>query len=64
MLVLSRKVGESILIGDGIEIEVVRIRGNAVRLGIKAHRDIPIHREEVQKLIDKEVADLAAAGRF
>ncbi len=47
MLVLSRKKNESIVIDDRIKITVVEIRGDKVRLGIEAPRDVPIHRSEV-----------------
>ena len=49
MLVLSRKDGESIMIGDEIVITVVSIRGDKVRLGIEAPKGVPVHREEVYK---------------
>ena len=51
MLVLSRKRNESIVINDNIKITVVDIRGDKVRLGITAPRDIPVHREEVYEAI-------------
>lgn len=47
MLVLSRKLGEKILIGDGIVMTVVKIDRNQVRLGIEAPADVPIYREEI-----------------
>lgn len=47
MLVLSRLVNESIVIADEVEITVVSIRGDKVRLGIQAPKDIPVHRKEV-----------------
>ena len=47
MLVVTRKRGESIVVGDGIEIEVVSLGRNSVRLGITAPRDVPVHRREV-----------------
>jgi len=47
MLVLSRKPGEEVVIGDNIRLTVVAIRGNQVRLGITAPKNMPIHREEV-----------------
>jgi carbon storage regulator len=51
MLVLSRKKGESIIIRDNIVITVVDIRGDKVRLGIEAPRDVPVHRREVYDAI-------------
>ncbi len=51
MLVLSRKKNESIIIDDRIVITVVEIRGDKVRLGIEAPRDVPIHRSEVYEAI-------------
>lgn len=53
MLVLSRRVDERVMIGDEIEVVVVAIRGDKVRLGIKAPRTMPVHREEVYCAIKK-----------
>ena len=47
MLVLSRKKDESIMIGDEVEITIVDVRGNKVRLGITAPKNIPVHRREI-----------------
>jgi len=54
MLVLSRHRDESIMIGDGIKITVVEIRGDKVRLGIEAPQDVPVHRREVYDAIQRE----------
>ncbi len=53
MLVLTRKEGESIIIHDNIVIMVVDIRGDKVRLGIEAPRDVPVHRREVYDAIKR-----------
>jgi len=47
MLVLSRKVGEEIVIGNDIRVRVVSVQGNQIRLGFIAPKDVPIHREEL-----------------
>ena len=47
MLVLSRKTNQSIMIGDAIEITVLSVAGDKVRLGIKAPREVPVYRDEV-----------------
>jgi len=54
VLVLSRKINQSIMIGDEIEIKVLEIRGDQVRLGIEAPKRIPVHRKEVYEAIMKE----------
>ena len=54
MLVLTRKLGESIAIDDNIKIVVVQIKGKQVRLGIKAPKETKIHREEVYKAIQDQ----------
>jgi carbon storage regulator len=47
MLVLTRKAGESVIIGDDVVITVLEVRGDLIRIGIKAPRDVQVHREEV-----------------
>ncbi len=54
MLVLSRKKSESIVINDDVVITVVEVRGDKVRLGIQAPREVPVHRKEVLDAILKE----------
>ena len=54
MLVLTRKKGQSIMVGDEIEISVIEINGDAIRLGIRAPRDITIYRREIFEAIREE----------
>ncbi|MCD6174970.1 MAG: carbon storage regulator CsrA [Planctomycetes bacterium] len=54
MLVLSRQKDESIMIGDDVEITIVDVRGDKVRLGINAPRSITVHRKEIYLAIQKE----------
>lgn len=60
MLVLTRKLGESIAIDDHIKIRVVQIKGKQVRLGIEAPKDTKIHREEVYLAIQNQNQESAA----
>jgi carbon storage regulator len=60
MLVLTRRAGESVVIGDDIVITVLEARGDVVRLGINAPRDVQVHREEVYK--ELKAANRAAAS--
>ena len=52
MLVLSRKQGEGIVIGDGVTVTVLEVHGNQVKLGFVAPAEVPIHREEVHQRIE------------
>jgi carbon storage regulator len=54
LLILTRKVGESVAIGDDIQVSVVEIKGTQVKLGIRAPRDITVHREEIYLKIQEE----------
>lgn len=57
MLVLSRKKNESIIINDNVTIVVVEIRGDKVRLGIEAPKEVPVHRKEVYDSIKQKEAE-------
>ncbi|MBW8040170.1 MAG: carbon storage regulator CsrA [Planctomycetes bacterium] len=68
MLVLSRQKDESIMIGDDVEITIVDVRGDKVRLGITAPKEIPVHRMEVYEAIqrekkEKEAQELEKSGK-
>ena len=54
MLVLTRKVHQSIIVGDDVEVVVLEVRGEQVRLGIKAPRNITVHRKEIYDQIQQE----------
>jgi carbon storage regulator len=62
VLVLSRKLEESIMIGDKIEIKIIAVHGETVKLGISAPRDIPVHRKEVYEEIERENIRAASVG--
>jgi carbon storage regulator len=64
MLVLSRKKDEKIVIGDNISIMVVEIRGDKVRLGIEAPRDISVHRREVYDAIKRKENEAVETDAF
>ena len=67
MLILSRRVGESVMIGDDVAITVLRVKGNQVRLGVNAPRSVSVQREEISDRVTATAgaalddADLAAA---
>lgn len=61
MLVLSRKRGEGIVIGNGVTVTVLGVEGDRVRLGFVAPLEVPIHREEVHRRIDKSHDELRFA---
>ena len=63
MLVLSRQRDESIMIGDNVEIIIVDVRGDKVRLGITAPKDIPVHRREIYDAIQREKSEKKDADK-
>jgi len=54
MLILTRRVGETLIIGDSVTITVLGVKGNQVRLGVNAPKDVSVHREEIYQRIQRE----------
>ena len=56
MLILTRRVGESLMIGDDVTITVLGVKGNQVRIGVKAPKEVAVHREEILNRIEEASA--------
>jgi carbon storage regulator len=54
MLILTRRVGETVVIGDEVQVTVLGVKGNQVRLGVNAPRDVSVHRQEIYERIRDE----------
>lgn len=69
MLILTRRIGETLKIGDNVSVTILGVKGNQVRIGINAPKDVKVHREEIytrikeeQKLQDSDSPDLPGAA--
>jgi carbon storage regulator len=54
MLILTRKVGETVVIGDNVTVAIIGVKGNQIRIGINAPKDVTVHREEIYERIRHE----------
>lgn len=54
MLILTRRVGETVMIGDDVSVTVLGVKGNQVRIGVNAPKDVAVHREEIFERIQRE----------
>lgn len=62
MLALSRRIGESIMIGNDVEITIIEVKGEQVRLGIRAPKNVAIHRKEIYLQIKESNQEVAESG--
>ncbi|MBX2883109.1 MAG: carbon storage regulator CsrA [Granulosicoccus sp.] len=63
MLILTRRVGETLMIGDEVTVTVLGVKGNQVRIGVNAPKEVAVHREEIYERIKREESQGSAPGQ-
>ncbi len=63
MLILTRRVGETLMVGDEVTVTVLAVKGNQVRIGVNAPKEVSVHREEIYQRIQREKANPLEAGQ-